>query len=61
MICPKCKGKLTVTNTISEAHKIVRRRKCALCGSYFLSEEVLEYGDIQETESGSGETEGEES
>ena len=49
--CPKCNGELKVTNTMSEVNKIVRRRKCAECGSYFFTEEVLKvYGESSESD-----------
>lgn len=51
--CPKCNGELKVTNTMSEVNKIVRRRKCAVCGMYFFTEEVLKvYGETSEHDSG---------
>lgn len=54
--CPKCNGELRVTQTMNGTDKIVRRRKCAVCGTSFLTEEVLlYYGDLQEFEKQSGE------
>ena len=53
MRCPKCKGELKVTNTMSEVNKIVRRRKCVECGSYFFTEEVIRtYGESSKSDSG---------
>lgn len=56
--CPKCNGELRVTQTINGGEQIVRRRKCTICGTSFLTEEVLkDYGVISEEQSEQGESE----
>ena len=50
--CPKCKGELRVTKTLNDDNQIVRRRKCAVCGASYLTEEVIRgYGETSKSDS----------
>lgn len=47
MKCPKCMGKLTVTDTTYVNNDIYRRRKCTVCGNILYTIEfVVEYDDM---------------
>lgn len=40
MVCPKCKGKVTVTNVVNVSwNEIYRSKKCLNCGHVFFTAE----------------------
>ena len=42
MTCPKCNGKVTVTNTVQVGtEEIYRCRKCLVCGEVFYTAEFI--------------------
>lgn len=47
MICPKCKGKVTVTDTVNnnEGNETLRERTCNVCGHIFYTTEYITYLD----------------
>lgn len=42
MICPNCGSKLNVNNTEDLKDLVRRKRRCKMCGRYFVTYEVLE-------------------
>lgn len=41
MVCPKCRAKIIVIDTVSESNRITRRRKCVKCSYRFFTEETI--------------------
>lgn len=42
MICPNCGSRLNVNNTEDLEDKVLRKRRCKMCGRYYVTYEVLE-------------------
>lgn len=42
MICPNCGSKLNVNNTEDLKDMVLRKRRCKMCGRYFVTYEILE-------------------
>lgn len=40
MLCPKCGGKTSVTESAADKDYVYRRRTCRTCGSHFFTEEM---------------------
>ena len=42
MLCPNCGSRLNVNNTEDLQDKVLRKRRCKMCGRYYVTYEVLE-------------------